>query len=185
MGRLTPRTQLALALAVLSAPTFLHDAHWLASGLLAALLFSGAGRWRLLRKTLLSMAVFNATVSLGVVISGLWQGAIDTRWLLTANLRTGLMLYLAFWLLPRIDLTRALAAWPVAARWLVLALGQARALVRLLAEMRLAFTSRSIARPRLHERRRLASAQAVALLDTAHARAAEIAQALRSRGAFD
>jgi len=182
---LTPRRALYLYLAVLPASTFVHDPRWLALGLCAALVLAGAGRWRILGKSLLAILAFNLTVSLGVVLVGLWRGYVDTAWLVLANLRVLLMVYLGFWFVARVNLLAALQGWPTATLVATLALGQIRAFERLIRDFRLAFESRNIAPPRLVDRRRNAGAQAVALLDKAQAQATEAALAMRSRGAFD
>lgn len=182
---MTARHRLYLYLAVLPVPTFVHDPALLALGLLIALALAGAERWRILKRSLLAILAFNLSVSLGVVLVGLWQGRIDTGWLLLANLRVLLMVYLGVWFVARTNLLAALAGWPTAALVATLALGQARAFERLIRDFRLAFASRSIVKPRLLDRRRHAGAQAVALLDKAQAQSTEVALAMRSRGSFD
>lgn len=180
-----PRHALNLYLAVLPAPTFVHDPALLALGLLFALALAGSERWRILRRSLLAILAFNLSVSLGVVLVGLWRGSVDTDWLLLANLRVLLMVYLGFWFVARVSLLSALAGWPTATLVATLTLGQARAFERLIRDFRFAFASRNIARPRLLDRRRHAGAQAIALLDKAQAQSTEVALAMRSRGAFD
>lgn len=185
MARMKPRHALTLYLAALPAPTFIHDPAWLAAALALAFALSGADRWRILKRTLLAILAFNLTVSLGVALAGLWQGAIDVRWLLTANLRVLLMVYLGFWFATRVNLLAALSGWPTATLLATLALGQIKGFERLLRDFRLALASRAIVQPRLIDRRRHAGAQAIALLDKAQAQSTEVALAMRSRGAFD
>ena len=185
MARMKPRHALYLYLAVLPAPTFVHDPALLALGLLIALALAGAECWRILKKSLLAILVFNLSVSLGVVLVGLWRGQIDTSWLLLANLRVLLMVYLGFWFVARVNLLAALAGWPTATLVATLALGQARCFERLIRDFRFAFASRNLTRPRLIDQRHQAGAQAITLLDKAQAQSAEVALAMRSRGAFD
>lgn len=180
-----PRRALYLYLAVLPAPTFVHDPALLALGLLVALALAGAERWRILGKSLLAILAFNLSVSLGYVLVALWRGDFRPEWLLVANLRVLLMVTLGFWFVARVDLLKALAGWPTATLVATLALGQIRSFERMLRDFRLAFESRNIARPRLIDRRHQAGAQAVALLDKAQAQSTEVALAMRSRGAFD
>jgi len=179
------RHWLYLYLAVLPAPTFVHDPALLALGLLLALTLAGAERWRILRRSLLAILAFNLSVSLGVILIGLWRGQVDSDWLLLANLRVLLMVFLGFWFVARVNLLAALAGWPTATLVATLALGQARSFERLLRDFRCAFESRNIARPRLSDRRHQAGAQAIALLDKAQAQSTEVALAMRSRGAFE
>ena len=188
MAGMKPRHALYLYLAVLPAPTFVHDQALLALGLLIALALAGAERWRILKRSLLAILAFNLSVSLGVVLVGLWRdgvSGIDTQWLLLANLRVLLMVFLGFWFVARVNLLAALAGWPTATLIATLALGQARAFERMIRDFRFAFASRAIVKPRLLDRRRHAGAQAIALLDKAQAQSTEVALAMRSRGAFD
>lgn len=183
--RIEARHALFLYLAVLPAPTFIHDPRLLALGLGACLMLAGADRWCILKKSLLAILAFNLSVSLGVVLIGLWRGRIDGEWLIVANLRVLLMVYLGFWCIARVDLLAALSGWPTATLLATLAIGQMRSFERLLSDFRLAFASRNILRPRLIDRARQAGAQGTALLDKAQAQAGEVALAMRSRGAFD
>lgn len=188
MAYMNPRRWLYVYLAVLPAPTFVHDPLLLGAGLLLALIASGSGRWRLLGRSVLAILAFNLSVSLGYALVGWWRNGlhgIDTAWLLLANLRVLLMVYLGFWFVARVNLLAALAGWPTATLVATLALGQIRSFERLLRDHRLAFASRNIVRPRWRDRRRHAGAQAVALLDKTQAQSTEVALAMRSRGCFD
>lgn len=180
-----PRHALYLYLAVLPAPTFIHEPRLLALALFAALILAGSERWRILKKSLLAILAFNLSVSLGVVLIGLWRGSLDVEWLILANLRVLLMVYLGFWFVARVDLLAALRGWPTATLLATLAIGQVRGFERLLRDCRFAFASRNIIRPRLIDRGRHTGAQGAALLDKAQAQASEVALAMRSRGAFD
>lgn len=179
------RRWLYLYLAVLPLPTFVHEPRPLALAFITALLLAGSLRWQLLRRSLYAILAFNLSVSLGVILIGLWRGSVDTGWLVLANMRVLLMIYLGFWFNARINLLAALAGWPTATLIATLALGQIRAFERMLRDFRYAFASRNIVRPRRVDRRRQAGAQAVALLDKVQAQSTEVALAMRSRGAFD
>jgi len=182
---MSARRWLYLYLAVLPAPTFVHDPRLLGAALLVAIAAAGAGRWRILKRAALAILAFNLSVSLGYVLVGLWRGDFHPDWLLVANLRVLLMVYLGFWFVARVSLLAALAGWPTATLVATLALGQARTFERILRDFRYAFASRNIVRPRWRDRRHLAGAQAVALLDKTQAQSTEVALAMRSRGAFD
>lgn len=182
---MNPRRWLFVYLAVLPAPTFVHEPRLLAVGLLLAVLLSGSARWRLLQRSLRAILVFNLSVSLGYVAVGFWRGHLNPDWLLFANLRVLLMVYLGFWFVSRVNLLAALAGWPTATLIATLVLGQVRAFERIGRDFKWAFESRNIARPRWRDRRHQAGAQAIALLDKAQAQSTDVALAMRSRGAFD
>jgi cobalt/nickel transport system permease protein len=185
MALLTPQRALWLYLAILPLPTLLDDLLWLAGMLALAFFLSGGERWRILRRALKAILLFNLSVSLGVVVVGVVRGAVDGHWLLVANLRVLVMVYLGFWFVARGDLLKALAGWPRLARIATIALGQIGVFERLVRDFRFALVSRTPGRPHLIDRRHHAAAQAAALLDKAQAQAAEVTQAMRARGAFD
>ncbi len=131
------------------------------------------------------MLAFNLTISAGYVLVTLWRGGFSADYLWLANLRVVLMVFLGFWFVSCFDLPAVLAGWPTATLVFTLALGQIRSLERIVGDFRLAFASRSVARPRLADRARHAGSQGIALLDKSMAAATESTLAMRSRGAFD
>jgi len=185
MAGMKPRHALYLYLAVLPAPTFVHDPALLGIALLLAIFASGTDRWQLLKRSMLAILAFNLSVSLGYLVVGLWQGNFNPHWLLLANLRVLLMVYLGFWFVARVNLLAALTGWPTATLVATLVLGQARSFERLIRDFRFAFASRNLIRPRLIDQRHQAGAQAITLLDKAQTQSTEVALAMRSRGAFD
>lgn len=182
---LSARSWLVLYAAALIGATFIHLPAALAALLALALAAAGPKRWRLLKKTLLAVLAFNLMVSAGYVVVSLWRGHLDTDYLLLANLRVLLMVFLGFWFVARVDVLAALAGWPTLRLVATLALGQIRTFERIVADFRLAFESRNIARPHFTARARHAAAQGVALMDKSVASATESTLAMKSRGAFD
>lgn len=185
LAHVSPRVWLALYLAAVVAVTFIHAPAVLAALLAVALVAAGTPRWRLLRRAVVAVLAFNLAVSLGYAAVALWQGTFAAGYLLLANLRVLLLVYLGFWFVARGDLLAALAGWPTATLLTTLAVGQIKTFERLLRDFRYAFASRNLARPRLTDRARHAGAQAQTLLDKSLAASAETAAAMRSRGAFD
>ncbi|QAZ38607.1 ABC transporter permease [Methylibium sp. Pch-M] len=171
--------------AAVVAVTFVHDPRALATLLILALAASGAARWRLLRRTLLAVLVFNLSVSLGYVAMSLWQGAFRPSYLVVVNLRVLLLVFLGFWFVSRVNLLQALSFSPTLCFLATLAVGQVMVFSRVLRDFRLAFVSRNPGCPRWRDRARNASAQAAHLLDKSVASAAESGMAMRSRGCFD
>lgn len=182
---MTPARWLLAYAAAVVAITFVHVPAALAALLALAIVAAGPRRWRLLKKSVLAVLAFNLAVSAGYAAIALWRGSFDGGYLLLANLRVLLLVFLGFWFVSRVELLRALAGWPTLALVATLAIGQIRSLERIVADFRLAFESRNIARPRLAARADHAAAQAIALLDKSVASAAESALAMKSRGAFD
>lgn len=179
------RLWLVAYLAAVLAIGFLHRPMALALLLAVAVLATGRDRWRLLRRALLAVLAFNLSVSLGhVLIAGLDDG-LSWSYLALVNLRVLLLVYLGFWTITRIDLGVAVRFSPTLSMLLTLTMGQIATFRRLVADHRLAFTSRSPGVPRLIDRSRHAAAQGVHLLDKSVQASTEITQAMRARGCFD
>lgn len=171
--------------AAILAASFVHAPSVLGVGLCAALLAAGPGRWRLLKRALLALLLFNAGVSLAYAVVAWWQARPVLDALLLINLRVLLMVFLGFWLVDRVKLLDALAGWPLLRMIVTLALGQLAAYRRLIDDFRCAFRSRNALPPTPLAMLRHAGAQGGALLDKSLHDAEQAAQAMRSRGAFD
>lgn len=176
---------LATYLTAVVAVTFVHSPALLAALLAAALAAAGRERWRLLKRALLAVLAFNLTVSLGYVAVALWRGDFAADYLLLANLRVLLLVFLGFWFIARVNMLAAFSFSPTLSFLVTLAVAQAQGFARIVRDFRLAFVSRNPLPPRLTDRARHASAQAASLLDKSLADASETALAMRSRGCFD
>jgi cobalt/nickel transport system permease protein len=180
-----PQAWLALYLAGVVAITFIHRPLLLAALLALALLAAGRSAWPVLRKTLLAVAAFNLTVSLGYALVAPWQGNFHGSYLLLVNLRVLLLVFLGFWLVRRVNLLAALSGLPLLRLIATLAVSQIKTFERILRDFAMAFQSRNLKPPRLRDRAHHAAAQAQTLLDKSLASASEAALAMRSRGTFD
>jgi cobalt/nickel transport system permease protein len=167
------------------AVTLIHQPLYLLIGLIAAILLSGALRWRLLRKAFLSMLLFNATVSLGYLVIATMRDEFQVDYLVLMNVRVLLLLMLGFWLSSRINFANALRFSPTLTFLTTLATGQIRLMSRVIKDYREAFESRCLKKPNWRERTRLAVAQTEAVVEQSHHAATEISQAMRSRGVFN
>lgn len=165
--------------------TFIHQPLVLSVLLAGALLASGRARWRLLKRAVLALLLFNASVSLAFALVAWWQGQPMLDALLLINLRVLLLVFLGFWLVDRIKLLDALAGWPLPLMIATLALGQIAIYRRLLDDFRFAFRSRNPTPPGAGALLHHVGAQGGALLDKSVHGAEQVAQAMRSRGAFD
>lgn len=179
-----PFRLIAFAL-ILATPTFVHDPWLLTGGLFIALVAAGPRRWQSLRRTLVAILVFNLSVSLAYLLVAVWQGKEASDWLVLANLRVLLMVYLGTWLPARLRLFDELLRFPTFRLIGAIALGQIRVFSRMLEDTRLAFASRNVVRPRLAARLSHAAAQGAILLEKAESQGEETMLALRSRGVFD
>jgi cobalt/nickel transport system permease protein len=174
-----------LYLLTVVAVTLIHQPLYLLIGLVAVMLFSGPLRWRLLRKALISMLLFNMAVSLGYLVIALMRDEFRIEYLLLINSRVLLLVMLGFWLSSRISFANALRFSPTLTFLTTLAAGQIRLMTRVINDYREAFESRCLKRPDWRERSRLAVAQTEAVVEQSHHAATEISQAMRSRGVFN
>jgi cobalt/nickel transport system permease protein len=165
--------------------TLVHQPRYLLIGLLVLILFAGPVRWRLLRKALLSMLLFNTVVSLGYLITSLLHNRFHPEYLVLVNLRVLLLVMLGFWLSSKTNFARALQFSPMLNFITTLAAGQIRLMRRVINDYRAAFESRCLKRAGWHDRARLAVAQTEAVLEQSHHAATEISQGMRSRGVFN
>jgi len=154
-----------------------------AAGLLSALLFR-RGLARNLGRTARSAVA--ATVALSLV-SALFLRLAGGAWppagpFAALTLRTGLIGFLTFSVLDRVDLLRALAPFPALSRLLAVTLAQIHALRLLATESRDGLRSRLPRRPRARDVLRNAGGITATLLALSTRNAREIAEAMRSRG---
>lgn len=182
---MSPRQWLTAYLAAVVAVSFLQDPHWLAAGLVLAITLSGRRRWVLLRRTLLSVLVFNSAVSLGYLLIASGRGGFSGDYLLRVNLRVVLLVFLGLWFVSRVNLAAAVSFSPNLSFVVTLAVGQIQAFKCVLRDFRLAFISRNPDRPALTDRTHHAAAQGQNLLEKSVHSASEVAMAMRSRGCFD
>jgi len=172
-------------LTVVIGVTFLNHSGWLATALTLALGLAGKGRWRLLKRTITSVLAFNLAVSLGYLVIAGWRGAFNPDYLLLINLRVLLLVYLGFWIVGKINLSKALNFSPTLSFLATLAAGQMQGFRRIATDFEQAFRSRNPVLPSLTDRIHHTAAQGQHLLDKAVHSSSEIGQAMRSRGCFD
>jgi len=176
---------LGLYLSAVVAITMVHDLGALAATLAGVLALAGREALRLLRRALLTVALFNGVVTATYLALAAVDGRVSWYYVGLINLRVVLLTTLTFLAAARIDPFRALAFSPTLTYLLSLASSQALALRRTFEDFRLALRSRSPTPPGLRDRYRHSAAAASYLIQKALADAGETAYTLRSRGFFD
>ncbi len=165
--------------------TFVHDPRALAALLLVALAAQGASAPKIALRAVAAVILVNLTVSIGYIVSAWLSGGDWILFVARLNLRVFLLALLTFWMIRHVDLARAAAPWRSLQFLVVLALGQIRRFATLLADYRMAFSSRSPTRPPLRVRFGSAGRQAAAIMEKAERQAEELNQGMRARGFFD
>jgi cobalt/nickel transport system permease protein len=182
---MSDRLWLILYLIAVLGVTLVHQIGWLTLGFAAAFILVGPMRWRLLKRAVLAVLLFNLTVSLGYWVLASWRGEFHGEILLLINLRVLLLIYLGFCFVQRINLAKALSFSRTLSFLTTLAAGQIQGFRKVATDFAQAFISRSPTTPGLRARMRFATAQCEHLLDRSVHASTEIGQAMRSRGCFD
>ncbi len=178
------RRWLAAWLGAAFALSALRDPAHLALAALAAALLLRRGAWRSLRRTLRTVAPATGGLALASLLllrltSGAWPPAAPFAAL---ALRAGLVGFVTFSVLDRVDLLRALAPWPTLSRLLVVTLAQIHALRLVAVESREGLASRLPRRPGALDLLRGAGGITAALFTLSARNARDIGDAMRSRG---
>ncbi len=178
------RQLLCAGLVALFAVSALRDPWLLAAAALLTLLLLRRGAWRNLGRTARSVV----PVTLGLSLASLlFLRVAGDAWPPLAPfaalvLRTGLMGFLSFSILDRVDLVRALAPYPALSRLLTVTLAQIHALRLVATESREGLVSRLPRRPGALDLLRNAGGVTAALFTLSARNAREISEAMRSRG---
>jgi cobalt/nickel transport system permease protein len=160
------------------------DARVLAAALAVAALAFRRGLVRTARRVLVTVVPLTAGLTLA---SWAWLRLVagervDAVPFVALFLRTVTLAFLAFAVLSRVDLFRALAPWPTATRLLVVTLAQVHALRLLLTESLLGLRSRLPRKPRPMDVLRGAGGITGTLLTLSTRNARDVSEAMRSRG---
>lgn len=177
------RRLLASALVAVFAASAVTDLRLLGLGWAAAALLLRRGLGRALGRVL--RAVVPVTVALAAVSYGwlrLSGRATAVGPFAALVLRTALVAFVTFSVLARVNLLRALAPWPTAARLVVLTLAQIHALRLLATESAEGLRSRLPRRPGALDVLRNAGGITAALLTLSIRNAREVSEAMRARG---
>lgn len=179
------RALLLAYLAAVVAVTMVHRLDVLGGALALALVAAGGAAPRLARRALMAMLFFTATVTIAYVAAALWRGSLSWYFVILLNLRVFLLAFLSMLFASRINPFRAFSFSRTLVYVLTLAYSQVLVFRRLHDDFRLAFASRSVARPRARDRYRHAASTASFILRRALNETGEITMALTSRGFFD
>lgn len=171
-------------LAAVVAGTLVHTPWPLAVGAGLVLLSAGRRAGLVLGRAVRAALPFALAVSLGYVFLARDDLGQATRVLLPLNLRVLLLTLLAFRVLPAVDLRRALAFSPTLGFVLVLATSQVLTFRRLFRDFQQALAARSPRRVGLLDALRHGAATSAWFLARAEHDAAEMTQALETRGYF-
>jgi cobalt/nickel transport system permease protein len=178
------RAYLLIYLTAVVAATCVHDLRYLAAGIVLVGFVAGGQLPGILRRALVAIAVFNSIVTVSYCLLAIPRGSFSVYYVALINLRVLLLTSMTFLLGQRVNLFAALSFSPTLLYLLTIAYGQIITFRRLLADFRLGLESRSLRRPRLIDLYRHSAATAAFFLKRSHRGAADVTQAMASRGFF-
>jgi len=164
--------------------TLIHDVTFLLGGVLLLSVISGRRFFRLAKKTLLAIVVFNSVVTVSYGVLAKVQGDFSPYYLALVNLRVFLLTFSTFLLRERINLFKACEFSRSLLYLVTLSYSQILTMRRVFREFRLALTSRSPSTPSLRDRYRHSTRAGSFFISKSLKDAAGISQAMRSRGFF-
>jgi cobalt/nickel transport system permease protein len=175
---------LLYAAAVVVATTF-HEL-WLIAGLLAATsLLAGRRFWPIARRALVAVALFTSAVMATYAVATLVQGTFSAPAVALIILRVLTLTFMTMLLADRINLLGVFAFSRTLVYLVTLTTSQALTLRRIGEDFRLSLRSRTLARPSARALTRHGAATAAFFIDKSMSDAAEVTQAMKSRGFFD
>lgn len=171
--------------AAVVAATLVHDVAILLSMLAAASILAGRDWVRVASRAFRAILVFNALVTVSYTIVSLVRGDFSPGYLVLVNVRVFFLTLLTALAARRINFMRVFSFSRSLTYVITLAVGQIVTFRRLLDDMRMAMTSRSVGRAGLRDMYRYAAASASFFFLRAINDASEITDGMKSRGFFD
>jgi len=158
---------------------------WSFAAVIAVLELAAWGeRYRLTMKTLRSIALFNAGVSLGYLLAGWIQGAVAWDYLIYINLKVFALTFFVLWFFRRVDLVQFFAFSKELSYLLSLSLSQIISYRKSFEEFRLAYRARVVKKLRERQKRFIVTVFGFFFEKAMHD-ASERSLAMKARGLFD
>ncbi len=165
--------------------TMIHNAAVLGIVLFSVFLFAGKRRWRIAKRSLLAIALFNSIVTVSYVLLTMFEGGFSAYFVVLLNIRVFLLTYLTFLVVERVNPFKALAFSKTLTFLFSLAYGHVITFRRLYDDFRMALKSRTMVRPRTRDLYRHGAATASFFLQKSLHDTTEITEAMKSRGFFN
>ena len=159
---------------------------WVLGVMLAAtLVLSGKGWWSLLRRSLLAVVLFASVVLLAYTGLSLYQGTFQGGYIVLVALRVSTLACMTGLVAERVNLFKAFGFSRGMLYVITLATSQILTMRRTIREFKEALKSRTLKRPKASDLYRHGAATAAYFINKSASNAAEITQAMKSRGFFD
>ncbi len=165
--------------------TLVHDIVFLIAALALLTLLARRRFFKIAKKALIAIAIFNSVVTVSYCIVSIIKGNFSFYYIALINLRVFLMTSLTFLVVERINPFKALAFSSSLSYLLTLAYSQILTLRRLFGEFHLALKSRSLTPLSAKDLYRHGASTSAFFLHKSINDAVEITQAMKSRGFFN
>ena len=176
---------LALYLLSIILLTSIHNIGFIGAFLGGLLLLSFRDTLKLLKKTVLSIILFNSVVSISYIIFSIIKGQSWLDYIVLLNLRVFTITYLTFFVLSSINLFKALSFSKTLTYLLVLSYSQILNYKRSYLDFKLALKSRTIEKLDIKTIYRYISSVFYYFFNKSLKNSEEISQAMKSRGFFN
>ena len=164
--------------------TSVHDIWFFVAFLSFLFVFAGKNIFSILKKTALSIILFNSIVSISYVIYSVLKNQEWFEYILLLNLRVFTITFMTFLFINRVNIFKALSFSKTLQFLLVLSYSQILTYKKSFNEFKLALKSRTIQKPERKDMYNFISRVFYFFLNKSMNNSKEISQAMKSRGFF-
>jgi len=165
--------------------TSVHNIYFIFGIFLLLVFFSGKKVFYFLKKSVLSILIFNSFISISYILFSLLKNQEWIDYILLLNVRVLSLTYLTFFVFSKINIFKAVSFSKNLTFLLVLSYSQILNFLKTYQDFKLALKSRIIEKPRLKDLYNHISSMFFYFLNKSLKNSEEISQAMKSRGFFD
>ncbi len=140
--------------------------------------------FKIFKKALFSIIIFNSIVSISYIFLNLLKGKIDWDYLILINLRVFTLTYMTFLFIKKVNIINALSFSKNLSMVLTLSLSQILSFLKLKEDFRYSFKSRVLNKPKRKEIYNFLSSMLFYFFNLAYNNLKEIALSMKSRGFY-
>ncbi len=164
--------------------TSIHNIYVLFIFSILLLFLSGKDIFEILKKSLLSIFIFNSIVSISYIVFSLWKNQPWVDYVLLLNLRVFNITFLTFLFISKVNIFKAVSFSKTLQYLLVLSYSQILIYKRYFQDFSFALKSRTIEKPRKKDIYNFISRVFLFFFNKSIQNSKEITQAMKSRGFF-
>ncbi len=165
--------------------TSIHNIYFFAVSILLFCFLAGKDIFSILKKSVLSILVFNSIVSISYILYSIFKGTEWIDYVVLINLRVFSLTFLTFLFIEKVNLFKALSFSKTLTYLLVLSFSQILMFKKYFIDFKMALKSRTIEKPKQRELYNFISTVFYFFLNKSINNSKEISQAMKSRGFFN